>query len=119
MANPELGFSRWLYTVMWELKITQVDVAKGIEESKELIIMFCNNRKLPDARQFLKLCTFISEKMNVPVEYIVERGAAALGVNIYAPLEKRIHMLNRPENNDIKQQLDGELGNAKGKENNK
>jgi hypothetical protein len=54
MANPELGFSRWLYTVMAELKLTQVDVAKGIDESKELIIMFCNNRRLPDARQFLE-----------------------------------------------------------------
>lgn len=119
MANPELGFSRWLFTVMAELKLTQVDVAKGIDESKELIIMFCNNRKLPDARQFLKLCTFISEKMHVPVEYIVERGAAALGVNIYAPLEKRVYMVNRPENDEIKQQLEKELGNAKGKEKDK
>jgi hypothetical protein len=56
---------------------------------------------------FLKLCTFISEKMHVLVEYIVERGGAALGVNIYAPLEKRVYMINRPENDETKQKLDG------------
>lgn len=101
MARTDQGFSHWLSGVLLELHVTHIDVANGIDESKATIVLFCNNRRLPDARQFLKLCTFISEKMHVPVEYIVERGAAALGVNIYKPLEKRLFMVNRPENEEI------------------
>jgi len=107
MAKVSNGFSVYMCDLMKECNVTYNDIASEVGESYNWVWRGVHSNS-PDVIQFLKLCTYFANQVKVPVEYIIERASASLGVNIYVHLEKRVYMVNRPENKDVKYVLHNE-----------
>ena len=100
MAQINNGYAHYMRALMLECNVTYKDMSKEFQCTESYAWRMVNTNN-PDAIKFLRLCTYFATLVKVPVEYIIERASASLGVNIYEPLQKRIYMVNREENKGL------------------
>ena len=100
MSQIDNGYRHYMRTLMIECNVTYKEISEHFN-AKESYSWRIINTNTPDAIDFLRACTYFATLVKVPVEYIIERASASLGVNIYEPLQKRIYMINREENKGL------------------